>query len=256
MQKLFIFLILFISAGTLRAQVLNTNSLRAVPADFDVASIRFSDVNKILTNYSSAGELFSWFSMPGDGKVISRFGWRSGRMHSGTDIKMAKGDTIYASFWGIVSRASSYYGYGNMVVLEHANNIETYYAHLSAFLVKKGDTIKYKQPIGLAGRTGRATTDHLHFEIRENGKPYDPELVFDFENSLIRESITNITYLTELNENRNGNANSVPQHHTVRSGDSLWKISNRYKTPVQTLCLLNNINEKTILQIGQRIKLF
>ena len=257
MQKLFIFLILFVLVGTLQAQDLNTNSLRTVPSEVFVANMEVRNVGSIFIDYPSAGNLLSQFTMPGNGKVISRFGWRSGRMHTGTDIKMAKGDTIYASFYGVVSRAASYYGYGNMVVLGHVNNVETYYAHLSALMVKKGDTIRYGQPIGLAGRTGRATTDHLHFEIRENNKPYDPELIFDFENSLIKESIAKITYLTELNETQIGGAiESGTQHHTVRSGDSLWIISRRYKTPIQTLCLLNNINEQTVLQIGQRIRLF
>ena len=199
MQKLFIFLILFVSTGTLRAQVLNTSSLRAVPAENFIknlteANIRLLDFSN-QNRYVSTGELLSRFTIPGDGKVISRFGMRSGRMHSGTDIKMAKGDTIYASFYGVVTRAASYYGYGNMVVLQHANNLETYYAHLSAFLVKNKDTVWQGQPIGLAGSTGRSTTNHLHFEIRENGKAYNPEVVFDFENSQIRESITSVMYL-------------------------------------------------------------
>jgi len=199
MQKLFTFLILFISAGTLRAQVLNTSSLKAVPAENFIKNITESNIRLLDFNnnesYVSTGELLSQFTMPGNGKVISRFGMRSGSMHTGTDIKMAKGDTIYASFYGVVTRASSYYGYGNMIVLKHANNLETYYAHLSAFLVKNGDTIWQGQPIGLAGNTGRATTNHLHFEIRENGKPCDSELIFDFENSRIKESITNVVYL-------------------------------------------------------------
>ena len=269
MQKLFIFLILFMSAGTLRSQVLNINSLKAVPAENFIIQITKSNIelpdfnnhDLIFTNYVSVGELLSQFTMPGNGKIISRFGWRSGSMHTGVDIKMAKGDTIYASFCGIVSRAVSYYGYGNMVVLEHVNNIETYYAHLSDFLVKNGDTIRYGQPIGLAGSTGRATTNHLHFEIRESGKPYDPELVFDFENSMIRESITSVMYLAGLNETKKSTAvvaamEPVVQHYTVCKGDSLWEISKRYNTPIQTLCLLNNLNEQTILQIGQVIRLF
>jgi len=259
MKKLFIFLILFISAVTLQAQILNTNSLKAVPSEYSIMDIteRLSDFD----NYNSAGELLSRFIIPGNGKVISRFGRRSGSMHTGIDIKMAKGDTVYASFSGIASRAASYYGYGNMIVLKHVNNIETYYAHLSAFLIKNGDTIRHGQPIGLAGSTGRATTNHLHFEVRENGTPYDPELVFDFENSLIRKSIIDVMYLAGLNETKKPDTadaavDPAVQHYTVRSGDSLWEISKRYKTPIKALCLLNNINEQTILQIGQIIKLF
>lgn len=263
MAKLFILIFLFVSVGTIEAQVLNTNSLKAVPAEF-IIDIEFPDVydsNSIFRTYHSVGKLLSQFTMPCSGKVISRFGLRSGRTHTGTDIKMAKGDTIYASFGGIVSRASYYYGYGNMVVLEHANDVETYYAHLSGFIVENGDTVKRGQPIGLAGSTGRSTTNHLHFEIRENDKPYDPELVFDFENSRIKESITNVLYLAELNGIKKPTAvmagmDSAYQYYTVCSGDSLWVISKKYKTPIQTLCLLNNFNEQSVLQIGQVIRLF
>jgi murein DD-endopeptidase MepM/ murein hydrolase activator NlpD len=269
MQKLFIILVLLLSVGILRAQNLITYSYRSVPADDFILNIaetniglpNYNKYDSIFINYDSAGDLLSRFTMPGSGKIISRFGWRSGRMHTGTDIKMTKGDTIYASYYGIVSRAKYYYGYGNMVVLGHANNIETYYAHLSSFLVKNGDTIRQGQPIGLAGSTGRATTSHLHFEIRENDKAYDPELVFDFDNFQIKESIANIVLLAELNKDvkkANNVAVNEPggQHYIVRAGDSLWKIATRYKTSIQTICTLNNLTEQTVLQIGQVIRLF
>ena len=72
-----------------------------------------------------------------------------------------------------------YSGYGNVVVLRHASGLETLYSHNSKNLVKVGDWVKAGQVIALTGRTGRATTEHLHFEIRVNGRAYNPALIFD-----------------------------------------------------------------------------
>ena len=69
--------------------------------------------------------------MPCPINVISHFGTRHSRMHTGTDIKLNKGDNVYAMFNGVVSRSSSYYGYGNLVVINHGDGLETYYGHLS-----------------------------------------------------------------------------------------------------------------------------
>jgi len=210
--------------------------------------------------YIPAGKILSHFVVPADGKVISRYGMRSGRMHTGTDIKMATGDTIYSAYHGIVTRAKYYYGYGNMVVLDHGNEIETCYAHLSKFLVKPGQIVERNQPVGLAGSTGRATTSHLHFEIKESGKFYNPELVYDFSERKIRDEALGIQYLADLKkDNRHHGAihgGNVPQKYTVAHGDSLWKISRRFKTSVESLCQINNINENTILNVGMQLKLF
>jgi hypothetical protein len=203
----------------------------------------------------SAGSLLKQFMFPCDGNVISQFGYRSGRVHTGTDIKMPKGDTIYAAFSGIITCSKYYYGYGNLVVIRHENNLETYYGHLSKFLVKSRSKIKKGEPIGLAGATGRATTSHLHFEVRENDQPYDPELIFDFGDKTMRPNIIAVTSLAELipvkDEMKFHSDKSASQQYIVRSGDSLWIISQRVKTSVKSLCLLNNISESAVLQIGQ-----
>ena len=72
-------------------------------------------------------EVLGQFRIPFRGKVISRYGMRSGRMHTGTDIKLYRGDTIYAAYDGVVTRASKYYGYGNLVVISHVHDLETYW---------------------------------------------------------------------------------------------------------------------------------
>ncbi|MDD4425448.1 MAG: peptidoglycan DD-metalloendopeptidase family protein, partial [Mariniphaga sp.] len=205
----------------------------------------YGDQNFLYGQYIPTGIILSRFSLPSSGRVISRFGPRGSRMHSGIDLKMATGDTIYAAYNGTVTRAKYYYGYGNMVVLDHCNNLETSYSHLSGHLVKPGQKVFKNQPVGLAGATGRATTSHLHFEIREGGRAFDPELVFDFENALVRDEVTETYSLTELNTRMNpvryAQNESVPKNYTVRSGDSLWKISRRFSTTIHALCMLNNL---------------
>jgi murein DD-endopeptidase MepM/ murein hydrolase activator NlpD len=255
---------------TAKAQYINTDSLVVVEGNefgcllSELDSMEFYSPgltsDDLAQESITSGYLLSMFSVPGAGHVISRFGPRSGRMHTGTDIKMNKGDTIYAAFDGIVTRRSYYYGYGNMVVLDHGNNIETYYAHLSGFLVKYGASVEMGEAIGLAGSTGRATTSHLHFEIRENGKPYDSELVFDFENGKIRGKVAEMENLAELHQELKPKGYSVnkpvSQKYVVRSGDSLYKISKKTRTTIKSLCMLNSLKETSILQIGQVLNVY
>nr|WP_319499715.1 M23 family metallopeptidase [uncultured Draconibacterium sp.] len=201
------------------------------------------------------------FIVPGnDGYIISRFGPRSGRMHYGTDIKMNKGDTVVATQSGVIARSNWGYGFGNLVVVQHRNNIQTYYAHLSKFLKRKGDTVEKGEPIGLAGSTGRARGPHLHFEMRENAQPFDPELVFDFKEDKIREDAFDTESLMALHKKLKPKGYStnvaVPEYYKVRSGDSLWVISRKFKTPINQLCRLNNISENSVLQIGQPLRMY
>ena len=116
--------------------------------------------------------------MPG-AKVISPYGARGGRSHSGTDLKTKPNDNILAAFDGEVVFSGNYYGYGNLVRIKHANGLETYYSHNSKNLVKAGDFVKAGQVIALTGRTGRATTEHLHFETRINGQHVNSTRFFD-----------------------------------------------------------------------------
>lgn len=201
------------------------------------------------------------FLIPGNnGYIISRFGPRSGRMHYGTDIKMYKGDTVVAVQSGMIARANWGYGFGRIVVVQHRNNIQTYYAHLTKFLKNKGEMVEKGEPIGLAGSTGRARGPHLHFEMRENGMAFDPELVFDFKEEIIRDDAKNMESLTALHKMLKPKGYStnvaVPEFYKVRSGDSLWVISRKFKTSINELCRLNNISENSVLQIGQPLRMY
>ena len=118
------------------------------------------------------------FPLPG-AKVISPYGGRR-KYHSGYDLKTKPNDTIVAAFDGVVRMAKPYAAYGNVVVIRHYNGLETVYSHNSKNLVRPGDLVKAGDPIALTGRTGRATTAHLHFEVRINGTHFNPNYVFNF----------------------------------------------------------------------------
>jgi LysM repeat protein len=113
--------------------------------------------------------------------VCSPYGMRSGRMHTGMDIKQKLGDSIVAAWDGVVRMAKkNYYAYGGTVVIRHGNGLETLYAHLSSIDVKENQAVKAGELIGKAGRTGRATTEHLHFETRFLYEHFDPRTIIDF----------------------------------------------------------------------------
>lgn len=211
----------------------------------------------------SFSEMLDRFVVPFRGKVISKYGMRRGRMHTGTDIKLQLGDTVVASYKGVITRAQTYYGYGKLVIINHSHGIETYYSHLSSILVKAGDTVQTGQVIGLGGRTGRATGTHLHFEIRENGKAYNPELVFDFENDEIKPEIAGKEMLADMvkkpritEKQHVVDMGNTPSEYIVRAGDSLWVIARRFQVTVNELCRLNNLTTQSVLRIGAVLRIY
>jgi murein DD-endopeptidase MepM/ murein hydrolase activator NlpD len=116
---------------------------------------------------------------PVDGYIYSAFNATRGRRkHGAIDIVTKKGVPIAAAADGIVSVASNggkeFSGYGKIVILDHGKGLYTLYAHCDKLLVKMGQRVKSGEYIATVGRTGRATTDHCHFEVRLAGKKYDP----------------------------------------------------------------------------------
>lgn len=110
-------------------------------------------------------------------RISSRFGRRWGRMHNGVDLAASVGTKIYASDGGTVSYAGYKGSFGYLVIISHGGGYESYYAHCSKLLVKKGDKVFQGQNIAKVGNTGRSTGPHLHFEIRYQGEPKNP---FDY----------------------------------------------------------------------------
>ena len=114
------------------------------------------------------------------GFVGSGFGSRvdpfSGQMsmHAGLDFAAPVGTPILAAAGGVVSAAEYNPAYGNMVVIDHGNGLQTLYAHASKVDVRPGEIVRKAQPIARVGTTGRSTGSHLHFEVHVNGVPRNP----------------------------------------------------------------------------------
>ena len=192
-------------------------------------------------------------------KVTDIFGYRPRRrrVHNGLDIKVERGDTIYAAFDGKVRiTAFQRRGYGHYVVIRHNNGIETLYAHLSKKLVNENQNVKAGDPIGLGGNTGRSTGSHLHFETILLGKCIDPALLFDFPN----QDVTGDHYVYRKPGSRyveNGKvkvAGPEPKYHKVKSGDTIERIARKHGVSQQTIFKLNGLNSRSIIRPGQNLR--
>lgn len=121
------------------------------------------------------GVLYRNFQWPVAGTVSSGFGGRGGRYHNGLDILAPKGTPVRAAETGVVAYAGDgMRGFGNAAVLDHGGGATTLYGHLSEIHVRSGDTVLAGSVIGTVGRTGNATTSHLHFELRMGSRAVDP----------------------------------------------------------------------------------
>ena len=121
------------------------------------------------------------YPLSGEATLSSPFGYRPdpflGRpaLHPGVDLVQGYGSEIRATAIGRVIHAGPMGGYGNAVDIDHGNGIVTRYGHMSQLLVEEGQAVKVGDPIGLLGSTGRSTGPHLHYEVRVDGEPVDPE---------------------------------------------------------------------------------
>lgn len=95
------------------------------------------------------------------------------RMHNGVDIQTAEGTPVYVTADGVVSFSGEQRGYGDIIIVDHANDLASVYAHLKKRRVGTGEVVSQGQLIGNVGKTGNATTHHLHYEMRKQGTPVD-----------------------------------------------------------------------------------
>lgn len=163
---------------------------KAMTLDPDEVSDPFTITNTFRLDLEKI-EAKAWAYPLPDAKVISPYGGK--RRHSGVDLKTKPNDEIVAAFDGEVVASGPYYGYGNCIRIKHAYGLETLYSHQSKNFVKKGDKVKAGQVIGLTGRTGRATTEHLHFEMSFGGRRLDPAIVFDHSNHKLKAATLHLT---------------------------------------------------------------
>jgi murein DD-endopeptidase MepM/ murein hydrolase activator NlpD len=109
------------------------------------------------------------------GHVLSAFGApRGGRSHTGVDIGGKAGQPVLAAGDGVVVFTGPLRGYGNTVILDHGDGLRSLYAHNREIAVSEGETVEKGATIARVGRSGNATTDHCHFEVRQGEVPLDP----------------------------------------------------------------------------------
>lgn len=123
--------------------------------------------------------------LPGAGegaaRVTSGFGPRldplegERRYHTGVDLAVPSGTPVKAVLDGVVKSAGSRGGYGEAVEIQHPDGLSTLYAHNAQLLVRPGETVRAGQPVALSGQSGRATGPHVHFEVRRDDRPVDPQ---------------------------------------------------------------------------------
>jgi len=215
------------------------------------------------------------FVMPVEGTFLSPFGHRGRRLHAGVDIKLNAGDPVVCAFDGVVRMARRYAGYGNCVVIRHYNGLETLYGHLSKINVRVNNQVKAGDIIGLGGHTGHATCNHLHFETRFQGRPFNPKQLISFDNfNLVADTltVTNATFgrsrdyipgvsadedsFTYSKKHKSkGHKSKSTRFYTIRRGDTLSSISRKSGTSVKQLCAINKIKPNKTLQLGKKIKL-
>jgi len=139
-----------------------------------VALARFKDARQAIA------EAPVHMPVTGPLRISSGFGNRTdpftGRQafHPGLDLPWPSGTEVMAAGDGRVAFVGQINGYGNVIDIDHGGGLITRYGHLSAFIAKQGDTVTTGTPIGRVGSTGRSTGPHLHFEVRRNDQPVDP----------------------------------------------------------------------------------
>jgi len=116
------------------------------------------------------------FRWPVRGKVITGYGAKTnGKANDGINLAVPEGTPVKAAEDGVVAYSGNELkGYGNLILIRHANGYVTAYAHASELLVKRGETIKRGQVIAKSGQSGEVGSPQLHFEIRKGSSPVDP----------------------------------------------------------------------------------
>ncbi|MFT4535075.1 MAG: murein DD-endopeptidase MepM/ murein hydrolase activator NlpD [Saprospiraceae bacterium] len=217
----------------------------------------------------------STFTHPIDGKIVvtSRFGRRRRGPHRGFDIDLVTGDFVRSVLPGKIRFVGYSRGHGKTVVVRHANDVETVYAHLSAYTVKINDVIKEGQIIGFGGNTGNSRGSHLHLEVRYKGVCIHPEYVFNFDGSqTINGSelwVTNGWKSPRMHSSYRKSKieplgtetvaidwqKNEPKFHQIKRGDTLSQLARSYSLRISEICSLNAISSRSILKIGQIIQI-
>lgn len=227
-------------------------------------AVQDRDSFQVCLNFDTTAQ----FHKPHNGPIMSAFGPRRGQLHKGLDITLQVGDSIFSIYEGRVRYAQyNTGGYGKLIVIRHPNGMESYYAHLNDIWVSPNQDLQAGDCIGTGGRTAiRNSPAHLHFEIRFQDHPLDPEELFDWDSGRARSDTVCLTAHSlrypAYGSGAFGRSTAIPatpqstsKTHVVKSGDTLYGIARRYGTSVDALCRLNGIRAESILRIGQKIRI-
>jgi len=232
-------------------------------SNFDILKLHYVHDRTILPDTIELGT----YVHPAQFKATSFYGARrrKGRIHHGVDIPFPENTPVVAAFDGIV-RVSTYNnggGYGNLVIIRHDNNLETYYAHLNKRLVNPGQLIQAGDTLGLGGSTGRSRGNHLHLETRYLGIHFNPAMIIDFQNyKLSCETLYVGGKVIKSNAPTSPNnptisgqtGDSSPMYIIIRRGDTLGYLAKKYKTTVDRIKKINNM-KSDFLREGQRLRI-
>lgn len=190
-----------------------------------------------------------------EARLGSPYGIRDHRLHRGVDVKIIRDEPIVAALPGVVVM-SKYNpgGYGHYVLVQHDNDIQTLYGHLSKREVKVGDKLLPGDIVGLGGNSGRSSGAHLHFEIRYGKYNIDPETVVDFPKWELKEGASHISKSDVITAHRKMQWRLRNEVYVVKKGDTLESIAAWFNISVKALCRINNITPETPIRVGQRLR--
>jgi murein DD-endopeptidase MepM/ murein hydrolase activator NlpD len=155
-----------------RAELLGARALEA-EASVRELHVFLEDQQTVLAATPSLTPTRGWRTSTFGFRVDPYTGLR--QMHAGLDISANIGTRVISSASGVVTWAGSQNAYGNLVAVDHGHGLSSRYAHLAKLSVKVGDKVERGTTLGEVGNTGRSTGPHLHYEVRLNGIPQDPE---------------------------------------------------------------------------------
>lgn len=224
---------------------------------------------------------------PSDGTITDMFGTRNGQ-HKGIDIAAEYGSSIYAVDGGKVMKSYYSASYGHVIFIKHPNDTETVYAHLKKRLVSEGQKVEQGEQIGEMGNTGDSSGVHLHFEVHKNEWTFDKKNAINPTFALGEGKVGQVVYalhkrsnkedvieasarpqIAEVNEqikHKKGNLLNVSAEksidkgkskeliYSVKQGDTLWSISKRYQTTVESIKRSNSISSDEI-KTNQKLKI-
>ena len=215
----------------------------------------------------------------GNNTVSMVYGPSKNGFHPGVDIVVKQGSPVKCCFDGVVRMAKIYGDYGRVVVVRHYNGLETVYANLNQIMVRPGQILQAGDIIGASGKAQKNGAEQLHFETRFMNECFNPAMFIDFDymelkdNTLIlnesdlaiqEERKEEVRYEEggkvtpkkneEKVENKVQENSAQAEYHTVKAGETMYRISLQHHIPLTKLLQLNNMKETDKIDIGQKIR--